>query len=313
MKLTIALDWTPNVIHSGMYLAHLKDYFPSDLSVEFISTDVDNYTKSPIDRLADGEADIALAPTEHLLKHRLLKNDSLPVVAIATVMQEETSGFVTLASSGIDRPAKLEGRTYAGYKTLLEENLLNSMIRQDGGEGTIRMVTPPRLEIFEAFLRQEFDVCWVFSPWEGVIAEHRGMALNTFHLTDYQVPYGYSPLLITREEMVQERADTIQAFLAGVAQGYREVSQQPEAVALQLVKGIDHANFEDVAFITRTMHTIASSLLNSEGQWGTMQLSRCERYVHWLLQHDLLKTESGRLLTAQDVPIDKLFINQYLS
>ena len=312
MKLTIALDWTPNVIHSGMYLAQLKGYFPADLFVEFISTDIDNYTKSPIERLADGEADIALGPTEHLLKHRLLKGKPFPVVAIATVMQEETSGFITLASSGIDRPAKLDGRTYAGYQTLLEENLLNSMIRQDGGEGNIKMITPPRLEIFEAFLRKEFDVCWVFSPWEGVMAQHRGVDINTFRLTDYQVPYGYSPLVMTREEVLHEQADGIRAFLAAIARGYREVSQQPEIVAQRLVEGIDHANFADVALITQTLRTVSPALLDSQGQWGVMRRSHSEDYVQWLLQHALLKTESGRSIIAPNIAVDQLFVNQYL-
>lgn len=312
MKLTLALDWTPNVNHAGMYLAQLNGYFPADLSVEFISTEIDNYTKSPVERLADGEADIALGPTEHLLKHRLLNRDTFPVVAVATVMQEETSGFVTLASSDIKRPAQLDGKTYAGYKTLLEENLLNSMIRQDGGQGDIQMVTPPRLEVFEAFLRQEFDVCWVFSPWEGVIAAHRGIALHTFRLTDYQVPYGYSPLLMTREELIHEHPDQVRAFLAAVARGYQEVSTQPEAAARVLAKGIDHPNFADEAFVTKTMHAIAPTLLTPEGRWGTMQPNRSEHYVNWLLEHNLLKTEAGQSLTIHEISIDKLFANQYL-
>ena len=312
MKLTIALDWTPNVIHAGMYLAHLNNYFPSDMEVEFISTDIDNYTKSPIERLADGEADIALGPTEHLLKHRLLKKDTFPVVAIATVMQEETSGFVTLQSSGIDRPAKLDGKTYAGYKTLLEENLLNSMIRQDGGKGKIQMITPPRLEIFEAFLKREFDVCWVFSSWEGAIAQQRGIALNTFRLTDYQVPYGYSPLLITREEVLQKHPEAIRSFLSASTRGYQAMSEQPEAVAQQLVEGIDHENFKDVSFIAQAVRAIQPTLLSSEGRWGSMQHARSKDYVGWLLARDLLKTEADQMLTAQDIAIDALFTNQYL-
>ena len=312
MKLTVALDWTPNVIHSGMYLAHLNGYFPSDMSVEFISTDIDNYTKSPIERLANGEADIALGPTEHLLKHRLLKNSTFPVVAIATIMQEETSGFVTLVSSDIDRPAKLDGKKYAGYQTLLEENLLNSMIREDGGQGNISMITPPRLEIFEAFLRGEFDVCWVFAPWEGVIAQHRGIALNTFRLTDYQVPYGYSPLVMTREEILQEQAEEIRAFLQGIAKGYQEVTLHPEATAQRLVEGIEHSNFEDAAFITQAMHAISPTLLNLKSQWGVMEHSRAKNYVRWLVQHRLLTTEAGNSLTDKDVDIDQLFVNDYL-
>ncbi len=312
MKITIALDWAPNVNHAGMYLAQLKHYFPADVSVEFISTEIDNYTKSPIERLADGEADIALGPTEHLLKHRLLQRDTLSVVAVATIMQKETSGFVTLKSSGIDRPAQLDGKTYAGYKTLLEENLLNSMIRQDGGQGQIKMVTPPRLEVFDAFLRQEFDVCWVFSPWEGVIAEHRGVDLNTFRLTDYQVPYGYSPLLMTREEILQEHPDQIRALLAAIARGYQEVSQQPDEAAKILSEGIKHLNFEDADLVSKTMTAIAPTLLTPPGRWGVMQPEHSEQYVQWLLQHNLLVTEAGQSVSPQDIIVDQLFTNQYL-
>ena len=138
------------------------------------------------------------------------------------------------------------------------------------------MVTPPRLEVFDAFLRQEFDVCWVFSPWEGVIAEHRGVDLNTFRLTDYQVPYGYSPLLMTREEILQEHPDQIRALLAAIARGYQEVSQQPDEAAKILSEGIKHLNFEDADLVSKTMTAIAPTLLTPPGRWGVMQPKHSE-------------------------------------
>ena len=313
MKLTVALDWTPNVIHAGMYLAHLNGYFKKlDLEVTFIPTDVDNYTKKPVERLISGEAHVALGPSEHLISYRLLQKSTTPITAVATIMQEETSAFVTLASSGIDRPAQLDGKTYAGYKTVLEENLLNSMIQNDGGQGDIQMVTPPRLEIFDAFLKEQFDVCWVFLPWEGVIAQQHGTALNTFRLNDYQVPYGYSPLLMVQEEMIAQEGKALQAFLTATAQGYRETSQHPNAVAKTLTQGIDHANFQDLSFITQAMQTIAPTLLNTTGAWGIMQQDRWESYLQWLSDHQLLKTENGQSLLSTTINPKNLFTNQFL-
>lgn len=37
------------------------------------------------------------------------------IQAVAALLQEDTSAIVTLKSSGLDRPAKLDGKRYASY------------------------------------------------------------------------------------------------------------------------------------------------------------------------------------------------------
>lgn len=313
MKIKIALDWTPNVIHAGMYLAQLNGYFTDvDLEVEFIATDVDGYTKKPVQRLADKEVHIALGPSEHLINYRLLKSHAIPVKAVATVMQEETSAFITLQSSGIDRPAKLDGKTYAGYQTVLEENLLANLIKNDGGEGKFEMVTPPRLDIFDAFLREEYDTCWVFMPWEGVIAEMEGFKIHAFRLADYGVPYGYSPILMTREDFSDEEKRAIQKFLMASSKGYREAAHHTEASAKVLVKGIEHDNFKHLDFITKAMKYISHSFLTPQGQWGMMKQERWEAYIQWLLQHHLLHYENGKEISPDEFSINSFYTNEWL-
>lgn len=313
MKIKVALDWTPNVIHAGMYLAQLNGYFnEAGLEVELISPDIDNYIKKPIQRLADKEVHIALAPSEHVIDYCLLKKQTIPLKAVATVMQEETSAFVTLQSSGIDRPAKLDGKTYAGYKTVLEEKLLTSLIKNDGGEGKFKMNTPPRLDIFDAFLREEYDTCWIFMPWEGMIAEMEGFKIHVFHLKDYGIPYGYSPILITREGFSDGEQKAIQAFLVALARGYWEAANQPEEVAKILVRSIEHDNFKHLDFITKAMKYISHYLLNAQGQWGLMKQERWEAYVQWLLQHHLLHDENGLEVSSEEMAINSFYTNDWL-
>jgi len=314
MKLKVALDWTPNVIHAGLYLAQINNLWKeSGLEVEYISVEIDNYQKKTTQRLAEGEVHIALSPSEHLLDYRLLQKAQHPIKAIATVMQQETSAFVTLSDSGITRPSQLDGKTYGGYKTQLEKELLTSLIQQDGGKGDIDLITPPRLEVFEAFLQQQFDTAWVFMPWEGVIAERRGKKLNAFHLHDYQIPYGYSPILMAREDVLNEEKDTFQAFLAGVGQGYQQATTAPGEVARLLVDQVDHSNFEDLDFITQAMQTIAPSFLNDQQQWGVMQADRWSSYVHWLSEHHLLKRYDDSLLSAEQINIASLYTNELVN
>jgi NitT/TauT family transport system substrate-binding protein len=313
MQLTVALDWTPNVIHAGLYLAHINGYYQkAGLEVEFISTDVDNYTRKPIERLADKEVDFALGPSEHLITYRELKEPQVPVIAVATIMQKETSAFVTLASSGIDRPAQLDGKTYAGYKTVLETNLITEMIRNDGGKGNINLITPPRLSVFEGFLQGQADTCWVFMPWEGVIAEHRGMDLHAFYLNEYGVPYGYSPIIMTHEGALAHKEEDFRKFMQATAQGYREAAHNPEAAAEVLTQNIDHSNFEDAVFIRKAMQAIAPSLLGSDGQWGKMQHQKWESYTHWLIDHNMLRLPEGRLLKKDEVNVRNFYTNQLL-
>jgi len=313
MKLKVALDWTPNVIHAGLYLAQINNLWKdSGLEVEYISVEVDNYQKKTTQRLAEGEVHIALSPSEHLLDYHLLQQEQYPIKAIATVMQQETSAFVTLPDSEITRPSQLSGKTYGGYKTQLERELLTSLIQRDGGEGNINLVMPPRLEVFEAFLQQQFDVAWVFMPWEGVIAERRGKKLNAFHLHDYQIPYGYSPILMAREGVVNEEKEAFQAFLTGVSQGYQQAANNPEETAQTLVKHIDHPNFYDLDFITQAMQTIAPSFLNEQQRWGVMKPERWSDYLQWLSDHELLKRHDNSHLSAEQINISALYTNELL-
>lgn len=313
MKLKVALDWTPNVIHAGLYLAQINNLWKdSGLEVEYISVEVDNYQKKTTQRLAEGEVHIALSPSEHLLDYHLLQQEQYPIKAIATVMQQETSAFVTLPDSEITRPSQLNGKTYGGYKTQLERELLSSLIQQDGGTGDINLVTPPRLEVFEAFLQQQFDTAWVFLPWEGVIAQRRGKKLNAFHLHDYQIPYGYSPILMVRENVLNEKREAFQAFLTAVGEGYQQAANNPEETAQKLVKHINHPNFEDIDFITQAMQVIAPSFLNEQQQWGVMKPERWQSYVQWLSDHKLLNRYDGSHLVAEQIDVNSLFSNELL-
>ncbi|MEM9674420.1 MAG: ABC transporter substrate-binding protein [Bacteroidota bacterium] len=313
MKLKVALDWTPNVIHAGLYVAQINNLWKdSGLEVEYISVEIDNYQKKTTQRLAEGEVHIALSPSEHLLDYRLLQKEQYPIKAIATVMQQETSAFVTLPDIGIIRPSQLDGKTYGGYKTQLEKELLTSLIQQDSGKGEINLVTPPRLEVFEAFLQKQFDVAWVFMPWEGVIAERRGKKLNAFRLHDYQIPYGYSPILMAREDVLNESQEAFQVFLEAVSQGYQRAAAAPEETAQLLVSHIDHPNFQDLDFIIQAMQVIAPSFLNDQQQWGIMQASRWSTYVQWLSEHQLLQRYDSRQISAEQINIASLYTNDML-
>jgi hypothetical protein len=58
-----------------------------------------------------------------------------------------------LASSGIDRPSKLDGKTYASYGARYEGRIVQQLIRNDGGKGEYTESTPPMLGIWNTLLK----------------------------------------------------------------------------------------------------------------------------------------------------------------
>ncbi len=73
--------------------------------------------------------------------------------AVAAILQDDTSAIVTLKSSGLDRPAKLDGRTYASYGARYEGRIVQRMIQNDGGAGDYKEIALPMLGIWETILK----------------------------------------------------------------------------------------------------------------------------------------------------------------
>ncbi len=49
------------------------------------------------------------------------------------------------------------------------------------------------------------DATWIFQAWEGVQARRAGVELNSFALGDYNIQYGYSPVLVAHPDTLRDR------------------------------------------------------------------------------------------------------------
>ena len=66
---------------------------------------------------------------------------------VAVLLQKQTSTIVTLKSSGLDRPAKLDGKVYASYAARYEGRIVQKLIQADGGSGDYKEVPHPFLKV----------------------------------------------------------------------------------------------------------------------------------------------------------------------
>lgn len=203
--ITVALDWTPNTNHCGLFIAKAKGlYAAKGLDVVLRSPHVDEYKSTPASHLVTGDAQLAITPSETVVSHNTWPDDSKPKLkAVATLLQEDTSAIVTLKSSGIDRPSKLDGTTYGSYGARYEGRIVQQVIKNDGGSGSYKEVVSPMLGLWNTLLKGACDATWVFMGWEGVEAALKGVELNVFKLNDYGVAYGYSPVMVAHPDFVR--------------------------------------------------------------------------------------------------------------
>ena len=96
-EVTVILDYVPNTNHTGMYVALDKGYYEEEgLDVEIIEP-TDGATATLV---AQQKGTFGISYQEDVTI-ALTSEDPLPVKAIATLIQHNTSGFVSLADSGI--------------------------------------------------------------------------------------------------------------------------------------------------------------------------------------------------------------------
>jgi NitT/TauT family transport system substrate-binding protein len=311
--LELALDWTPNTNHTGIYVARAKGYYEAaDLAVSIRSPAEDGYEQTPAKRVATGGSTVAIAPSESAISYHT-HPDYESLTAIAAICQQDTSAIVALGDSDVDRPADLDGRTYASYDARFEDHIVEQLVRTDGGEGDIEVVTPPKLGIWNTLVDGEADATWVFMPWEGVLAERDGLELTPFYLDEYDVPYGYTPIMLARPETIETEADALSRFLGATGRGYAFAARNPEAAARLLGETADGPEtLDDEAFLIESQQRLAGNYLTADGEWGTMAGDRWAAFVEWLADEEILTTIEGDHIPADEVDVGALYTNELL-
>ncbi|CAL8460828.1 g359 [Coccomyxa elongata] len=243
-----------------------------------------NYTP-PADLVRSASATFGICPSETVISSNTQTRHP-PLKAVATLLEDDTSAIVTLKSSGLDRPSQLDGKIYASYAARYEGRVVQEIIRADGGKGDFMEATPAVMGIWDTLLKGDADATWIFTGWEGVDAQLKGVDLNVFKLADYGIPYGYTPVLVALPQTLQEKPDVVRAFLRATARGFQYAAQHPaEAAKYLLAAGADSM---DEKLATASQEMVSMHYLDAAGRWGHMQADRWDKFLDWLDDKGLL-------------------------
>lgn len=294
-KVTIMLDWTPNTNHTGIYVAKKKGFFDqAGLDVEIVQPGKTVAEQA----VAAGQAQFGVSYQEALTNARVT---GVPLVSIGAILQHNTSGFASPVEKKIDRPKAFEGKTYGGFGGPNEIEIIQSVMKEDGGDvSKVKNINIGNTDFFTA-VKRDVDFAWIYYGWTGIEAELRGQKLNMIYLTDYskELDY-YTPILITNEKQIAQDPETVRAFMKAVTEGYQVAIQNPKEAATILSQEVPDLDKE---LVLKSQEWMATRYQADAPQWGVQKKEVWENYANWMKAHNLLKG---------NFEADKAFTNDFL-
>ncbi|MCD8154297.1 MAG: ABC transporter substrate-binding protein [Clostridiales bacterium] len=295
-EVTVILDYTPNTNHTGMYVALDRGYYEEEgLDVQIIEP-TDGATATLV---AQQKGTFGISYQEDVTI-ALTAEDPLPIKAIATIIQHNTSGFVSLADSGIESPADFEGKTYAGWAGAGESAVLEACMTQAGADFSKLNIVVSDGSGFEA-LGSACDIMWFFEAWDCVMAEMNDVELNYMELRelDSRLDY-YTPVIIASDEVLESDPEMVEAFLRATARGYEDTIQDPDGAAEILAS---YVTDYDVEMLKISQEYLADKFMEDTDVWGVMKDEVWDNYTEFLQEYGVIE---------ETIPASDCYTNEFL-
>jgi len=289
---SIALDWTPNTNHIGLFVAQAEGYYAqAGLDVTILP-----YSDTAAGTLvANRVADFGIMGSVSLYTQRTAGAD---LVATFAIMQTETGRVVFNADrTDIQRPADLDGLTYGGFGSNWETALINTMIRHDGGKGEFETITLGT-SAYEALANGAVDFTLEVYTWEGVKAELEGVAQRAFRYADFGVPDEHTTLIGSSQAYLDANPDAAAAFIVATKRGYAFAVDHPERAA-DIIIAANADVLTDRALIIASLKTLVDGnyLRTADGALGTFDPAKMEAIGAFMFQAGMLKDGNGTPLS----------------
>jgi ABC-type nitrate/sulfonate/bicarbonate transport system substrate-binding protein len=306
-KLSVALDWTPNTNHVGLYVAQSQGWF-EDAGLD---VDILPYTDTSSGTLvAAGVAEFGILSAVGFHSQRATGAD---MTAVLAVVQHETGRVVFNGErDDIQRPADLDGKIYAGFGSAWENALISTIIRNDGGEGVFDTVTLGT-SAYEALANGSVDFTLEVSTWEGVNSVLLNRPQRAFRYADYGVPDQHTTFLGGNGTWLAQNPDTARAFVQAAQRGYEFAANNPQEAAEMLIAETS-GMFTNPDLVRASMAALVDGgYLQDPGEpVGLIDGAMFANITGFLFEAGIMRGEDGRPLDVMP-DVSSWFTNEYLS
>ena len=297
-KITFVLDWTPNTNHTGLYVAQELGYFKeAGLEVEIVQPPEDGAEVL----VASGKAQFGVSFQDSLAP-AFAGDNPLPITAVASVIQHNTSGIISRKGEGMDSPKGMEGHTYATWNGAIELATLKSVVEANGGDfDKIELIPSKVTDEVSALKTKSVDSIWIFYAWAGVKTELEALETDYFAFADIDPVFDYyTPVIISGNKFLEENPDTAKAFLSALSKGYQYAMEHPEEAADILCKAAPELDKE---LVVASQKYLKEQYQAEAAYWGYIDAERWNNFYKWVNDNDLVEGE---------IPLNAGFSNEFL-
>lgn len=285
-KITIALDWTPNTNHTGIFVAEANGYFEkAGLNVEIVQS-----PESSAEALvASGKAQFGVSFQDSLAP-AFIGESPLPVTAVAAIIQHNTSGIISRKGEGMDTPKGLEGKKYATWDLDVEKETIRDVMKADGGNFDLVELIPSTVtDEVSALKSGSVDAIWVFYGWAGVACETAGLDTDYFEFADIDPVFDYyTPVIIGNNTWLSENPETAKAFLDALSKGYTYAAENPKNAADILMDAAPELK-SNSGLVYASQEYLAAEYIADASKWGEFDPERWAAFYNWLNEKNLLE------------------------
>jgi putative hydroxymethylpyrimidine transport system substrate-binding protein len=240
---SLVLDFVPNAVHSGIYVAHRRGWY-DEARVDLSVREPGESTDAP-KLLEAGRADFAILDIHDL---GIARERGLDLVGVMPIVQRPLASLIARAGdAAVSRPRELEGHTVGVTGLPSDEAVVDSAVSADGGDpAEVRRITIG-FNAVSALAAGQVDAATGFWNAEAVALREQGVPIRIFKLDRYGAPPYPELVLTTSRETLERDPQLVDALVAATRRGYGLATRNPDMALEDLLasaSGLDRAEQE---------------------------------------------------------------------
>jgi putative hydroxymethylpyrimidine transport system substrate-binding protein len=276
---TLLLDFQPNAVHTGIYMAVARGY-DTALGVKLHIRAPSDSTDA-VKLLVAGRADLAILDIHDLALAREQGRDLVGVMAIV-----QSPLAAVLALPNVKRPRDLEGRRVGVSGLPSDDAVLRSIVKGDGGDPDKVHPTTIGFTAVPSLLTGRVSAATGFWNDEGVALRAKRPGVHQFRVDDYGAPAYPELVLTTTRQTLDDEPGTVRATVAALARGYSEVLSDPDSgieALLGATSGLDRAD------VARKLDAVSPVFTGGARFYGELDPVRLRAWARWELAFGIVK------------------------
>jgi putative hydroxymethylpyrimidine transport system substrate-binding protein len=277
----LMLDFTPNAIHAGLYLAIQRGYDEAEgvhLDVQAPAQATDG-----VKALLNGQEDFALLDIHDLAIADAKGKDLVGVMALT---QTPLAAVLTSGDPTIRRPRDLDGRKVGVTGLPSDDAVLDSIVKGDGGDpGRVHKVTTG-FNAVGALLSGKVSGATAFWSAEGVALKAKKKTARAFRVDDFGAPSYPELVLATTRETLESNAPVVRATIRALRRGYEATINDPESAVSALT---DEDPTLDRTLTSEELDAVSPSFMAGARFFGQLQPGVLAQWATWEQRFGIVK------------------------